>query len=417
MRQGASIGGMTTNRALLIVLMLIVVGVAGYYGYTYLKEKPPSFLIGLLTQTKPPPALPAGPAAPLTVPEGFSATIYSREVPGARVMVRDPRGAMLVSLTKEGNVVALVDRDENGEADAPIQVLQGLKQPHGLLTLCDAQGGCTLYVAETGFLKSYQYDPATYTATYKETLATFPTDGGHYTRTLLEHPDGESLLVSIGSSCNVCAEESPLRATIQKLSLVDNSLTTFATGLRNTVFMALHPVTGEVWGTDNGRDLIGDDIPPDEVNIIRAEQDYGWPLCYGQKVHDTDFDKKQYVRNPCEDTAAAHIDLPAHSAALGIAFVPEEGWPEAMWHDALIAYHGSWNRSEPTGYKVVRMDLDAQGNRATGQSDFVTGFLAPGAGEDEAIGRPAGVLVEPGGVAYVSDDRAGAIYRITWSGE
>ncbi len=411
MQLGATIGGMKTKHAVVAVLVVLVVGVGGYTAYEYVKEKPPSFLIELFTKTKPPPPLPSGPLAPLTVPEGFVATIYSRDVPGARVMTRDPNGAMLVSLTKEGKVIALVDRDENGEADAPIQVLDELKEPHGILVKCDTQ--CLLYVAETGALKTYRYDPTTFTATYVETLATFPTGNGHYTRTLLEEPDGESLLISVGSSCNVCIEESPLRATVQRLSLVDNSMTTVATGLRNTVFMALHPVTGEVWGTDNGRDVIGDDIPPDEVNIIRQGLDYGWPICYGQNVHDTDFDKNQYIRNPCEDKQPAHLDLPAHSAALGIAFVPEEGWPEGFWHDALIAYHGSWNRSEPTGYKVVRIDLTPEGERAGGQSDFVTGFLERGQNENDAIGRPAGLLVEPGGVLYVSDDRAGAIYRVS----
>lgn len=403
-------GGMTTKH-LAIGALIIVIIVGGYFAYDYLKEKPPSFLIQLLTKTDPPPSLPLGALAPLTAPEGFTASIYSREVPGARVLARDPKGALLVSQTKEGKVVALVDRDQNGEADAPIQVLQGLNQPHGILVRCDAKG-CLLYVAETGALKSYHYNTDTFSVEYVETLATFPTGDGHFTRTLLEHPDGESLLVSIGSSCNVCDEASSLRASVQRLSLVDNSLTEFARGLRNTVFMAVHPVTGEVWGTDNGRDVIGDDIPPDELNVIRLGGNYGWPLCYGQNIHDTDFDKKQYVRDPCADTLPPRVDLPAHSAALGLAFVPEEGWPEDMWHDALVAYHGSWNRSTPTGYKVVRITLDAQGN-PQGQTDFLTGFLEPGQDENAAIGRPVGLLAEPGGVLYVTDDRAGAVYRVT----
>lgn len=200
-----------------------------------------------------------------------------------------------------------------------------------------------------------------------------------------------------------------MRATVQALSLTDNQIRTYASGLRNTVFMAIHPVDGSIWGTDNGRDVIGDDIPPDEINIITEGRNYGWPYCYGKQVADADFKGPDGV---CASTVPSHIDLPAHSAALGLTFVPEEGWPEAWWHDLLVAYHGSWNRSEPTGYKVVRIDLDENG-RMTGEiTDVVTGFLPPGGDEDEAIGRPVDVRAEPGGVVYVTDDRAGAVYRI-----
>lgn len=402
-----------------LVALAIIIGGA-YFAYDYVKKNPPDFLIGLVTATKPPPPLPAGVAAPITVPEGFSATIFSRDVPGARVMLRDPKGTMLVSLTSEGKVVALTDYENTGQAATPHIVLEGLRQPHGLAVICPDTGStsadqdaCVLYVAETDALKSYAYDADTLTARFTNTVATFPSGDGHYTRTLLPHPDGRRLLVSIGSSCNVCEETDARRATVQAIDLATDSMTTFATGLRNTVFMTVHPVTGEIWGTDNGRDLIGDDIPPDDVNIIRQGGDYGWPICYGANVHDTDFDKRQYIQDPCTGKIPPRIALQAHSAALGLAFVPEEGWPEAYWHDLIVAYHGSWNRSEPTGYKVVRFDFDARGNLSDPiAEDFVTGFLALGADEDDAIGRPAGVLIEPGGVMYISDDRAGAIYRI-----
>jgi glucose/arabinose dehydrogenase len=202
-----------------------------------------------------------------------------------------------------------------------------------------------------------------------------------------------------------------MRATVQQIDLMTGAVSAFATGLRNTVFMALNPVDGSVWGTDNGRDVIGDDIPPDEVNVIEEGKDYGWPICFGKSVPDEDFESKK--GRTCPASVPSHIDLPAHSAALGLAFIPEEGWPEDMRHDLLVAYHGSWNRSEPTGYKVVRIDLDENAAYTGGaQTDFVTGFLPAGGKEDDAIGRPVGVLAEPGGVVYVSDDRAGAIYRI-----
>lgn len=404
---------------LIIGAIIVVLIVGGYFTYNYFVERPPTGLIKLLTRTEPPPPLPAGNKAPLDVPEGFAASIYSREVPGARVMIRDPKGAMLVSLTSSGKVVALPDLDANGEADKTITVLENLKEPHGLLVKCPDTGNasadqdaCVLYVAETDALKSYSYDADTFTARYQKTLATFPSGAGHFTRTLLMHPDGKRLLVSIGSSCNVCVESDPRRASVQAIDLATGQMSLFAKGLRNSVFLAMRPGTDEVWATENGRDVIGDDIPPDEINILREGKDYGWPTCYGQNVHDTAFDKKRYEGNPCAGKEAAHIDLQAHSAPLGLAFIPAEGWPADMQRDLLVAFHGSWNRSVPTGYKVVRINLDAQGNAQGVPIDFMAGFLEPGAKTDKAIGRPVGLLAEPGGVLYVSDDRAGAIYRV-----
>lgn len=355
------------------------------------------------------PPLPAGDLAPFAAPEGFTATIFSRDVPGARVMTRDSKGTMLVSETKDGRVVALPDMDNDGKAEKVVTVLEGLKQPHGILVSCASADSCLLYVAETGALKSYEYNPETFAATSPKELATFPTGDGHYTRTLLMHPDGKRLLISVGSSCNVCTEGDPRRATVQQLDLASGVMTPYATGLRNTVFMAVNPVDGTVWGTDNGRDVIGDDMPPDEVNVIEEGMAYGWPRCYGKNIQDTDFDGRQYFVSPCANDTPSYIDLPAHSAALGLAFIPEEGWPEDMRNDLLIAYHGSWNRSDPTGYKVVRIDLD----EGFASSDFLSGFLPEGGKESDALGRPVGVMTEPGGVVYVSDDRAGAIYRIT----
>ncbi len=390
-------------KQLLIIVAILAVAFVGYTGYRSIVEEPPDFLIKLFTKTPPPLALPAGDVAPFDVPPGFALHIYSRDVPGARVMTRDSSGTMLVSLTQGGKVVALPDENGDGKADSTVTVLQDLNKPHGLAVICRDE--CLLYVAEEDALTSYTYDAEKMSATDAKQLMTFPAGRGHFTRTILQHPDNERLLISVGSSCNVCYEEHIMRASVVAYHMTTGATSIFASGLRNTVFMALHPTTGDVWGTDNGRDLIGDDIPPDEVNIIDEGGNYGWPICYGQKIHDTDFDTKQYFRDPCFNTIAPEINLPAHSAALGIAFIPEEGWPEEYWHDALVAFHGSWNRSTPTGYKVVRIHDGVL-------SDFITGFLT-GDNEDDALGRPAGVMTEPGGVAYISDDRAGAIYRLS----
>lgn len=405
------------NRSLAIGAILILVVVGGVALYDYLKEKPPIFLIKLLTKTEPPPPLPPGDSAPITVPTGFTATIFARDIPGARVMTRDQKGTMLVSQTQSGKIVALPDLNGDQKADRTITVLENLRQPHGILIHCPDTGNtsadqdsCVLYVAETGSLKSYSYNADTYTARDEKTITTFPTGPGHFTRTLLMHPDGKHLLASVGSSCNVCVESDERRATVLSIDLATKETKIFASGLRNTVFMEVNPVTGEVWGTDNGRDVIGDDIPPEEVNIIREGANYGWPYCYDDKVYDTDFGEAS--ESICANTVAPHVMFQAHSAPLGLAFIPEDGWPEEYRLDLLVAFHGSWNRTEPTGYKVVRQNLDARGNPEGQPVDFVTGFLAEGRDEEDAIGRPVGVLAEPGGAVYISDDRAGAIYRV-----
>ncbi len=414
---------MRNNTYVIIGIALFgILGIGGYVGYQYIKEKPPTAFIKLVTKRTPPPPLPEGDRAPLVVPPGFVATIYAREVPGARVMTRDQRGTLLLSLTKEGKVLALPDENADRKADRTVTILQNLKQPHGILVHCSdpslstsTTSDCTLYIAETNALKSYVYDAETFTATGGKTLMTLPSGDGHFTRTLLLHPDGKRLLISVGSSCNVCIEDDPKRAAIVAFDIATGQSSLFAKGLRNTVFMAIHPVTGEVWGTDNGRDLIGDDIPPDELNILREGKNYGWPFCYGKNIHDTDF---RAENNPCSERESSFIDLPAHSAALGLAFIPEEGWPEEFWHHALVAFHGSWNRSTPTGYKIVRIPLDDQGKPEGPPVDFITGFIPEGAKEeDAALGRPVDILVEPGGNFYVSDDRAGAVYRISRSRE
>jgi glucose/arabinose dehydrogenase len=175
--------------------------------------------------------------------------------------------------------------------------------------------------------------------------------------------------------------------------------------------MAIHPVTGAIWATEMGRDNLGDNLPPDEINIIKKGGNFGWPICYGKNIHDTNFDKNTYIRNPCMEPLElpSYIDIPAHSAPLGIAFVPDEGWPESYWYNALVAYHGSWNRSVPTGDKIVRIVLDAHGNYVRTE-DFITGWLSASGTKQ---GRPVDIKILPGGTAYISDDDAGVLYKLS----
>ncbi len=353
----------------------------------------------------------SGDNLPFTVPSGFAVSLFSNEVPGVRVLARDPRGTFVASLTGKGTVVALPNSDNDHIADAVIPILENLNKPHGLAFNCPSEppSPCVLYVAEEDAVTEYRYNPETYSVSMPRTLASLPSDGGHYTRTLLLHPDGKRLLVSVGSSCNACVEKDARRAKVLAIDLEAGAFgapTDFVSGLRNTVFMTTHPVDGLIWGTDMGRDLLGDDLPPEEVNILQEGNDYGWPYCYGNNISDTSFGADS---DACTDSTPPQILMQAHSAPLGLAFIPEEGWPEDYWFDLLIAYHGSWNRSEPTGYKIVRIELETDGTPTGRTHDFMTGFRT----DDGAVpARPVDIMIEPGGTVWVTDDRAGAIYRV-----
>lgn len=334
---------------------------------------------------------------PFTLPPGFAISIFANDLTNARVLKFDLDGHLLVSQPSQGKITALVDQDQDGKADQNLTVLSGLNRPHGL-----AFKDGYLYVAETDKVARFTYQNLT--ATNKQVLFTLPSGGNHFSRTIEFGSDGR-LYTTVGSSCNVCTEKDAKRAKILVSDPDGQNLREFASGLRNTVFFVDHPKTGELWGTDMARDLLGDNIPPDEVNIIRNGQNYGWPNCYGQKINDATFHKTR--ADVCSFTAAPIFEIPAHSAPLGLAFVTGNLFPKDWQGDLIVAYHGSWNRSAPTGYKLVRLAVD--GNRITGSQDFITGWLQG----SSALGRPVDVVFDPNGHLFVSDDKAGVIYLVT----
>ena len=341
-----------------------------------------------------------------TLPDGFVSSTFSYDTPGVRVLAFDPNGVLVASLTSEGKIVALPDQDVNGKADTAITILSDLQKPHGIVFRCLQKNACTLYIAVESAVLAYDYDALNKEVKFRERIADLPSGRGHFTRTLLLHPDGKRLLVSVGSSCNVCREADARRASILSVDLDTKMIKPFATGLRNTVFMTVRPDNQEIWGTDMGRDFLGDDTPPDEINVISENNDLGWPYCYGKNIRDTTFGDSG--TNLCVNTSPSKIDIPAHSAPLGLAFIPKS-WPLDYHSDILVAYHGSWNRSEPTGYKIVRVELDPSGEPTGAITDFMTGFISSG----KILGRPVDVLFGQYGELYVSDDRAGAIYKIS----
>ncbi len=342
----------------------------------------------------------------LKVPAGFKATIYAEGVPGARVMEFDSKGRMLVSQTKEGKIAVI-------ENSVPRTLVSDLKNPHGLAFRCEGKG-CQLYVAESNALTRFDYDAATGTVSNKIKLMNigYSKTNRHYTRTLLflPSPQENTLLISVGSTCDACDELDPDNAAIISYNIKTKEKEIYAKGLRNSVFMTLDPLSGKVFATEMGRDTLGDDIPPDEINIIEKGKNYGWPICYGQNVHDDKYDTSDYIRNPCTESSAvpAFVDLQAHSAPLGLSFIPEEGWPESYWYNLIVAYHGSWNRSDATGYKLVRIKMNAEG-KYLGTEDFITGWLTA---DGKKHGRPVDVKVMPGGTSYISDDLTGVIYKV-----
>ena len=388
-------------------LLVVLVGVAILYGLYFYYQN----LRGIGPAINNPPeditTIPSENATdfPLKLPDNFKIEIFAKGLPGARVMAFDGFGNMWVSQTSLGKISYIEIKDQI----VPIVrdgILRNLDNPHGLVF--DYKEPFILYYAEGGKISKIPV----YSDADPQKIADLPTQGGgHFTRTLKFGPD-DRLYVSIGSSCNVCVEKDERRAAIYTLNRDGSDFKKFASGLRNTVFFDWSYVDGRMWGTDMGRDLLGDDIPPDEINILEEGKNYGWPNCFGKKIHDTNFDKNVYIQDPCLDKTPPVVEMQAHSAPLGLAFVPEEGWPEDFWYDLIVAFHGSWNRSVPTGYKLVRIKLDAQGNYE-GTEDFVTGWLQG----NSALGRPVDILIQSGGTMFVSDDKAGVIYKISYTGD
>lgn len=362
---------------------------------------------GLVSTVQPPAGDIAGDIernnTPLELPEGFSIEVFAKEVPGARVLVGPDRlGNFWLSQTSEG-VVSNVAVDKEGKVTNITPIFKGLDRPHGLAL--DPQDPLTLYIAETDSISRVQL----YTEGSLQQVAQLPGGGRHFTRTIGFGPDGR-LYVSIGSSCDVCEEENPRRAAIYFMEPDGSDLLEYADGLRNAVFFDWDPVTGDMWATEMGRDHLGDNLPPDEVNIVQRGNWYGWPWLYGDNVRDSEF-KPGVTPDAGREPVPSHIDLQAHSAPLGLAFVPEEGWPADMALDLLVAYHGSWNRTEPTGYKIMHFDLTQDTREAVDRQDFISGWLQEDGG---ILGRPVGLLARPGGVLYITDDHAGVIYKITY---
>src|SRR3990167_1321900 len=340
---------------------------------------------------------------PLILPNGFSITIFAKNIPNARVLIKDQESNILVSSPKEGKVFTLPDKNNDGAADENVEVISNLNEPHGLAF--HPQNKNKLYIAENNQVAIYDYDLQTMKASNKKKIIDLPLGGGHSTRTIIFTPDGK-LLTSIGSTCNVCNEEDNRRAKIMISNDDGSDFRPYASGLRNSVFMTINPKTREVFVTEMGRDALGDDIPPDEINIIKDGKNYGWPFCYGKQIQDTNFSNTNESKQFCQQSTPTTIDLQAHSAPLGLTFLTSKKWPSEYQNNLFVAYHGSWNRSVPTGYKIVRHKFDNKGNYL-GAEDFITGWLK----DRDVSGRPTGILQKDDAL-FIADDKAEVVYRV-----
>jgi glucose/arabinose dehydrogenase len=346
-------------------------------------------------------------AARLRGPEGTTVSRFAEDLPNVRFLRFTPGGDLLASQPRSGRVVRLLpDRDGDSVSDGRADVVNGLNRPHGL----DLHDGW-LYVAETDAIGRIRFDPTTGATSggFERVVTGLPGGGNHWTRTLRFSPDGW-MYVSIGSSCNACVEEDPRRATLMRFRPDGSGGEVFATGLRNSVGFDWRPEDGQIYATDNGRDLLGDDFPPCELNRVERGGFYGWPVANGDRVPDPDLGQGQAARVAASIPPA--YSFRAHNAPLGMTFLQGAGVPAEYRGAAVVALHGSWNRTKKDGYEVVSLHWGADGRIV--ERDFLTGFL--GTSDDDVIGRPVDVAQGADGSVYVSDDYAGSVYRVRWWG-
>jgi glucose/arabinose dehydrogenase len=337
----------------------------------------------------------------LNVPDDIRLTIFADKVPRARHMAFDDQGILFLS-RRDGHVVALPDDNNDGKADRAVVILDDREGPHGLAFI-QLDSGYYLYVAEEDQVVRLKRTAKPYTFGKPEVLVSGIPTGGHSTRTIKIKDN--RMYVSIGSSCNVCIEDSPLRAAVWSYDLDGKNGKLFAAGLRNSVGIEFSPYSGELWGVNNGRDWLGDDHPREELNIIKQGKHYGWPYCWENRTPDPDYGD-QY---DCDQTEPPAYTFTAHQAPLGLEFYQKGNLPEKYNNSLFVSFHGSWNRSVPAGYKVVRVILNDKGEIQS-HEDFITGWLLA---EGTKQGRPVDVQLSPAGDLYLSDGSLGVVYKIT----
>jgi glucose/arabinose dehydrogenase len=336
--------------------------------------------------------------ATLTVPAGFSVSVFASGLTGGRLMTVSPEGTIV--LARRAEVVTLPDADRDGRAE-PKVLLSGLGYAHSV-----AFKDGYLYVGTTAAVRRARWADGGVTGEL-ETFADLPssTPSLHSSRSIAFGPDGR-LYASAGSSCNVCVESDARRTAIQVFN-AEGRGRTFAVGLRNAVGFDWDPRTGRMWASDIAQDNLSDDEPPEEIDLIEAGRHYGFPFFYGESVASTVAELEDVPRPvTADDVVAPRLVLPAHTTPLGLTFYKGTRFPEPYRSSIFIALHGSTTRSTKVGYRVERVAMED--GVPVGHEPFVTGWL----NGDAVSGRPAGVVTGADGALYVSDDREGFVYRV-----
>ena len=343
----------------------------------------------------------------LTLPTGFTIAVYAADVPNARQMALSPNGTLFVGSRQAGNVYAVLDDNQDQVADRVVTIASGLRQPNGV-----AFHNGDLYVSAISQILRFDDIESTLDNPPPATVvtSTLPSERAHGWKFIAFGPEG-SLYVPVGAPCNICdrTDEDDRFATILRMNADGNNEEIFAHGIRNSVGFDWHPGTGELWFSSNGRDRLGDENPPDTLNHApQPGLHFGYPFCHAGDIQDPEFSQR-----PCSEFRAPAQKLGPHVASLGLRFYTGSMFPAAYRNQIFIAEHGSWNRTPDaghTGYRLTVARLD--GNRVSSYEVFAEGWLET---TNEAWGRPVDVLVMPDGALLVSDDRVGAIYRISYS--
>jgi glucose/arabinose dehydrogenase len=339
----------------------------------------------------------------IELPPGFRISLVSDRVPGARQMALARSGTLFIGTIREGKVYVLPDANRDRRADSVLVLDEGLTMPSGVELI-----GSDLYVGALNRVLAYRGVGARKlpkTMPKPEIVTEVLPDKTHHGwKYLRKGPDG-FLYVPVGAPCNVCLSYDQRFASILTMDPKNGETVLYASGIRNSVGIAFHPATKELWFSDNGRDMMGDDIPADEINHATGPgQHFGFPYIHAGDIPDPEFG----VGRSLEGYVPPVVKIQAHSAALGITFYTGKMFPADYKHALFVAEHGSWNRSSKVGYRVSVIRFDADG--VARYEPFATGWLA----NEDAWGRPNDVLVARDGSLLISDDQAGAIYRVTY---
>jgi len=336
----------------------------------------------------------------IKLPPGFHISVFAPDLPGARSLALGAHGTLFVGTRKDDRVYVVTDEDGDHRADRVWVVARGLRSPNGV-----AFRDGSLYIAEINRILRLDDIENRLDQPPQPVVVNdgYPTDPHHGWKFIRFGPDGK-LYVPIGAPCNIC--EAPGYAVITRMNADGSGRETFAEGVRNTVGFDWHPVNGELWFPDNGRDLLGDNRPPDELNHApRAGLHFGFPYCHGGDLVDPEYGEF----GGCGEFTPPAMKLGPHVASLGMRFYTGAMFPEQYKNQIFIAEHGSWNRTDPIGYRITLVRL--AGGRAVKYETFAEGWLQG----REAWGRPVDLQLMPDGSMLVSDDKAGAVYRISYS--